>query len=65
MNFLLSVTLLFDASWLHSLYSYLYRIIWDGHETSVKLQVIIHGLILSEKYIVVDHNFNCLLCSHV
>jgi hypothetical protein len=65
MNFFLSVTLLFDSSWLHSLYSYSYVIIWDGHETSAKLQVIIHGLILSEKYISVGHNFNCLLCSYV
>lgn len=65
MDFLLSVTLLFDASCLHSLYSYLCRIMWDGHETSAKLQMIIHGLILSEKCIIVGHNFNCLLCSHV
>jgi len=65
MNFLLSVKLLFDVSWLHSVYSYLCRIICDGHETSAKLQVIIHGLILSEKYIIVGHNFNCLLCRYV
>jgi len=65
MNFLLSVNLLFDVSWLHSVYRYLRRIICDGHETSAKLQVIIHGLILSEKCVIVGHNFNCSLCIFV
>jgi hypothetical protein len=65
MNFLLEVTVLSDASWLHSLYIYLYVIVWDGPEISAKPQVIINGLILSEKYISVGYNFNYLLCSHV